>query len=300
MIQNIENQNYYKINLAIDYIHAHLEEPITLADLSKVCMISHFHFHKLFTSIIGETPMDYIHRQRVKRALYIMRTDEERSLTEIAFQLNFSSSSNFTRWFKNIYGISPRSILKNRQLPVMEKHHITRLGDNFLEGREIPYTFDPAQISLRTIDTFKAYYIRIYRDISIPRIGMVMYQMGWRAILAGVYRSAELVLALNETYLADDEASFDVCVHIFDPAVPMLNLNQRVFEGGLYAVYSFYGNPYATIPVWTDFYLDWLPASGYELSPRPAFQILTKHHIYQTVKDPISYDLYLPVQKIKV
>ncbi len=298
MVQDIENRNHYKINLAIDFIHNNLEKHITLEDLSRVSMISSFHFHRLFTIYTGDTPMNYINKQRIKRALYLIKTKPELSLTDIAYQLNFSSSSNFTRMFKSQYGISPRKAKTNQELPVLEKDHLHKLSNNYLEGRDIPYEFDASRIQIKNIESFNTYYIRIYRNISLPRIAQVMYALGLRAMLSGVYDTSELVLALNETFLADGEASFDVCLHILDPDKTMLNLNQRKFEGGLYAVYKYYGNPYATLPAWQQFYLDWLPASGYDLDDRPTFQILNDLHFKHKFSDPINSYFHLPIKKI--
>ncbi|NMC78688.1 MAG: helix-turn-helix transcriptional regulator, partial [Chloroflexi bacterium] len=57
------NQIYRKrINLAIDYISAHLSEPIPLDTLAGIAGFSSFYFHRIFTALVGETPADYVLR----------------------------------------------------------------------------------------------------------------------------------------------------------------------------------------------------------------------------------------------
>jgi AraC family transcriptional regulator len=44
-----------RVNLAIDYVAAHLDEPLRLADVSRAAMFSPFHFHRVFQALAGET-----------------------------------------------------------------------------------------------------------------------------------------------------------------------------------------------------------------------------------------------------
>ena len=68
---------------------------------------SSFHFHRVFKSLLGETLNQFVKRLRLERALYLMSHAPNRSLTDVALGCGFSSSSDFSRSFKQCYGAAP-------------------------------------------------------------------------------------------------------------------------------------------------------------------------------------------------
>ena len=98
-----------RINLAIDHVVDHLEEPLRLRDLSRVAMLSPFHFQRVFQAMVGETPAEFVKRLRLEKALGMMARSRAPSLTSIALTCGFSSSSDFSRCFKQRYGVAPRA-----------------------------------------------------------------------------------------------------------------------------------------------------------------------------------------------
>ncbi|MDH8702509.1 transcriptional regulator GlxA family with amidase domain [Dysgonomonadaceae bacterium PH5-43] len=57
-----------RINRVMDYIDQHLDKPLELKSIADVANFSPFHFHRIFSFLIGETPIDYIKRLRVEKA----------------------------------------------------------------------------------------------------------------------------------------------------------------------------------------------------------------------------------------
>jgi AraC family transcriptional regulator len=96
-----------RVNRAIDYIVRNLSEPLPLEDIARVACFSTFHFHRIFRSLIGETLNEFVKRVRLERALHLMAHGREQSLTEIALACGFSSSSDFSRSFKQRFGVPP-------------------------------------------------------------------------------------------------------------------------------------------------------------------------------------------------
>jgi AraC family transcriptional regulator len=97
-----------RINLAIDHILADLSRPARLRGLARAARMSPYHFHRVFQAVVGETPADFAKRVRLERALLLMAHGKGRSLTDIAFGCGFASSSDFSRSFKQRYGVPPR------------------------------------------------------------------------------------------------------------------------------------------------------------------------------------------------
>ena len=96
-----------RVNRAIDHVVQNLDQSLTLETVARIAHFSPFHFHRVFKSLIGETLNEFVKRLRLERALTLQTHDPGRSLTEIALACGFSSSSDFSRSFKQRYGIPP-------------------------------------------------------------------------------------------------------------------------------------------------------------------------------------------------
>jgi AraC-like DNA-binding protein len=93
------------------WIDAHSENAIDLEGAAGQAGISPFHFLRLFSDVLGVTPHQYLVRSRLRHAARLL-ADEDRSITDIAYDVGFGDLSNFVRTFHRAAGISP---LKFRQ-----------------------------------------------------------------------------------------------------------------------------------------------------------------------------------------
>jgi AraC family transcriptional regulator len=98
-----------RVNRAIDYIVQNLAEPLDLEQVARVASFSPFHFHRVFKALVGETLGAFVKRVRLQRAMQLMSHRPGASLTEIALACGFASSSDFSRSFKQRYGVPPRA-----------------------------------------------------------------------------------------------------------------------------------------------------------------------------------------------
>ena len=90
----------------LDYIRAHLDQTIKLADLAALLNMSAFHFSHLFKQAIGTAPYQYLLQQRIERAKQLLiQTDQ--SVMEIAFQCGFNSHSHLSKQFRQLTGLTP-------------------------------------------------------------------------------------------------------------------------------------------------------------------------------------------------
>jgi AraC family transcriptional regulator len=90
-----------------DYIHAHLERDIKLADFAGLLGMSQFHFSHLFKQSIGTSPHQYLLQQRIDRAKQLLK-QTERSIVDIALECGFSSHSHLSKQFRQLTGITPK------------------------------------------------------------------------------------------------------------------------------------------------------------------------------------------------
>jgi AraC family transcriptional regulator len=98
-----------RVNRAIDYIVGHLSEPLRLREISQAALLSPFHFHRVFQAMVGATPAEFVKRLRLEKALGLMAGSRAPSLTSIALACGFSSSSDFSRCFKQRFDVPPRA-----------------------------------------------------------------------------------------------------------------------------------------------------------------------------------------------
>jgi AraC-like DNA-binding protein len=89
------------------WIDAHSHRPIDLEDAANQADISPFHFLRLFSGVLGVTPHQYLVRSRLRHAARLL-ADDERSVTDVAYDVGFGDLSNFVRTFHRAAGVSPR------------------------------------------------------------------------------------------------------------------------------------------------------------------------------------------------
>ena len=92
-------------------IDASLHESIDLDSAANDAGLSAFHFLRVFSSVLGVTPHQYLIRSRLRRAARLL-ADEARSISDIAFDVGFGDLSNFVRTFRRAAGVSPRRFRK--------------------------------------------------------------------------------------------------------------------------------------------------------------------------------------------
>jgi AraC family transcriptional regulator len=106
-----ENRSLTRTQLqqAIDYIHAHLDQDLSLAELAGVINISPTYFANLFKQAMEISPHQYVIQQRVEQArMMLKRTDL--AIADIALQVGFSSQSHLTQQFKRLTGMTPKQV----------------------------------------------------------------------------------------------------------------------------------------------------------------------------------------------
>jgi len=81
-------------------------EPLDVPAVAAVAHISPAHFSRSFRSVFGETPGRYLQRRRVERSMFLLR-ETDRSVTDICFDVGFTSLGTFSRTFTRIVGETP-------------------------------------------------------------------------------------------------------------------------------------------------------------------------------------------------
>lgn len=103
---SVEIKKSNLIDGIIEYINNHVEEEITIDEISEKFYLSKFHLSREFKKYTGTT----IHRYIVQKKLIYSKEFilKEMPITDVYKQCGFGDYSNFFRAFKNEYGITPK------------------------------------------------------------------------------------------------------------------------------------------------------------------------------------------------
>lgn len=118
----LETQNKYlpsdkaeKIRPALDFIAENYTKTITNDELAKLLGISTVYFRKLFTSIMGISPINYIQQFRIKKAKEMLNSDYSK-ISIISEAVGYPNIYHFSKMFKQITGYSPTEYAKNKHI----------------------------------------------------------------------------------------------------------------------------------------------------------------------------------------
>jgi AraC family transcriptional regulator len=89
-----------------DYVEAHLDDRLTLADLAGVACLSPYHFSRSFKQAVGVGPQRYVAERRIERAKTLMRRSNL-PLSTIALEVGFTDQSHLTSIFRRETGMTP-------------------------------------------------------------------------------------------------------------------------------------------------------------------------------------------------
>jgi AraC family transcriptional regulator len=96
-------QQLYRVS---SYIRDHAGKDLTLDVLAREAGFSPYHFARLFRNTTGETPHQYVRRERLAHARRLLESSEL-SLAEVAVESGFGDQSYFTRVFKGALRVTP-------------------------------------------------------------------------------------------------------------------------------------------------------------------------------------------------
>ena len=95
-----------RIEMAIQYIHYHMNENIRVQEIADYCAISIAHFSRLFKKQVGASPYEYLSKVRVETAKKLLKTSNA-SVGDVGEKTGFSDASSFIVAFKNQVGLTP-------------------------------------------------------------------------------------------------------------------------------------------------------------------------------------------------
>ncbi|WP_291295408.1 AraC family transcriptional regulator [Elioraea sp.] len=96
------------VDLFLSRLPLALEQPWRLEDMARECGLSRTRFAHYCRLITNATPAQHLRRLRLNKAALLIREDQARSVTEIAFACGFGSSQHFSTAYRAEFGVPPR------------------------------------------------------------------------------------------------------------------------------------------------------------------------------------------------
>ena len=270
-----------------------------LADVARAARLSPFHFHRVFQVLMGETLAEFVKRLRLERALVMMAHAPRSSLTAIALKCGFSSSSDFSRCFKQRYGTAPSAfdIRGWREAHGARLHSTTNEVTRFHLGRlPVAHNPDGFRVKIRELPARTVAYIRVlnpYRgDAVVQAIHRLMTWAERNGLADGQWLGYQWdnpeITSLEDCqyHIAVEAERFVARGEIGRFRFPAMTVAQVEIRGGmeleLRALQWLYGT--------------WLPRSSYVPDDHPGFEAWIGRPL---AHGPEHFELYaqLPIRR---
>ncbi len=110
LTENKRTKAWTKMESAILYIEYHLQDDITLEEISYFANYSPNHFSKLFKSYTGYTFNPYVLHMRLEKSKHLLLG--KHNVSDVAQMIGFNSPAYYTKQFKKKYGMTPKEFVK--------------------------------------------------------------------------------------------------------------------------------------------------------------------------------------------
>lgn len=289
-----------RINRVIDYIEHHLEDALTLETLASVACFSPYHFHRIFSAMVGETLNQFIQRVRVEKAATLLISHPHRSITDVALSCGYGSSGVFARAFKEVFGMSATQwraggcerFQKNGQevtpkwtlggemgkdWGILGEHwdDVTRTQQWRIRVKDM----EPATVVVKEMPACHVAYVRYVgryqgmAEVFAQLFNKLMKWAGPRGLLQDPGARWLAVYHDNPGITDDHKLRTSVCLTVPEGTRTGGEVGSMTLAGGKYAVGSFRLNAQEYAKAWYALVGGWLPESGYQPDDRHCFEL---------------------------
>ena len=265
-----------RVNLAIDHVVNHLHEPLRLRDLSRAARLSPFHFHRVFQALVGATPAEFVKRLRLEKALGLMARSRAPSLTSIALACGFSSSSDFSRCFKQRFGVPPSAFdikawrkARGDELEATVEQDAQRLRLERLPPRHNP---DKFRVRIRDLPARSVAYIRVSRPYQGDAVVRAVQRLVAWAERQGLANGQWLGYQWDNPEITSlEDCRYHVAVEA-ERFTPKGEIGRFRFPPMVVAEVEIRGGIDLELRALQWLYGTWLPRSGYVPDDHPGFE----------------------------
>lgn len=266
-----------RVNRAIDHVVSNLDGDLSLASVARAAHFSPFHFHRVFQAVVGETLGQFVNRLQLERALSLMSHAPGRSLTEVALACGFASSSDFSRRFKQRFGVSPRAFdldaFRKQRRAEFERAHVGPDGVPRFTALPAGVNPDGFSVTLRDLPPRTVAYVRVLDPFrQFERVTEAYEHLRrWAEPRGFVDRQWLGYMWEEPEIVAMGDCRYDAAVEV-DDVRPEGRIGRFQFPAMRVAEVRIAGDIALEVRALDWLYGTWLPRSGYEPDDQPAFE----------------------------
>ncbi|MGZ5499220.1 MAG: AraC family transcriptional regulator [Candidatus Aminicenantales bacterium] len=303
-----------RINAALDFIDRNLGDDISLGKLASVACFSPYHFHRIFSAVLGEPPAEYVRRLRLEKAAILLVNDASAPVTRIALACGFSTSALFCRLFKARFGMPP-TVWRDGGHENRKNGQTVRKSGKDISRRPAYHWPGRTNSRARRAGMIKKPIVKI-EDVPPLRVAYVKHLKGYedgagigdafetlfcwagpRGVMGPDVRVMGMPLD-NPDITPKDKCRYYACVVVNDRAEPDGRVGIMTIRPGKYAVGRFEGGSGIFKKAYAYMYGEWLSRSGWQPDDAPAFESYIGEPTGTAKKPHFVFDLYVPVKPL--
>ena len=286
---------------AVNYMEAHLLEPLSYEDAADSVHLSGYHFHRTFSLVAGMTANEYIRSRRLSLAAQEFQTTDI-SVLDAALKYGYETPESFSKAFSRFHGVTPRQAkVKGTPLrmfgPLVIK--ITLEGGIAMDYRIVK---TDGQRFLTLTRAFPNEIINDDSDHSIPDFWTECRDKNLVEPLRALRPAGKKDLYGLCSPKKDENENFSYGIGVLIDEETDLSKEAQLLEHGYtvwetepaeYAVFKCFGEDGDCISwMWSRFFKEFLPQSGYQQTE------LTDYEIYfESGESGLFCELWIPVKR---
>ncbi|WP_070971313.1 AraC family transcriptional regulator [Vibrio sonorensis] len=272
----------------LNHVHTHPDQPLSLAQAAELSHFSKFHFQRIFSAIMGESLTSYANRARLEMAANCLLFSTNTSVTDVAMQYGFSSSANFTRSFKEHFGVTPAGIRSSKKFDValnqdplkvsldtQALQHVHRLQAEVINPSTLAQPIKIVQVEEKTLCTLRS--TGGYDLPAIYRSWEDMINWGYRNNITNILDVRYGLGFDNPVFTPREKCRYEAALEIPESLTgavsPPFKLGK--IQGGEYAIFEYKGTQKQILKFQIALYTQWMPYSGYEPDNVPLIEHYT-------------------------
>ena len=299
-----------RLHRVLAAIDDNLDQPLDLAALAEVAHFSPFHFHRLFTALMGETVGDHLRRRRLEVAAMRMAAQPRMSVLSAALSVGFGSGEAFARAFSRHFGASP-SDWRRHQAAGRAEHRVAQRKAGQADRKTGQATqsaaADDQGLFNLTVETPMNVRLIVRPPVTIAYLRCTgpygeATSRFWQeqyypwAATHQLLGHARYGISLDDPGItAPERCRYDAAAEVPRGFVPSGGAFSGTVAGGRYAVLPFTGRADQIGEAWAALLRDWLPGSGLQLDARPAFEHYPPDAVYNPETGVFSCEICIPV-----
>jgi len=299
MKESTEKLYIKRIMNVLVYIQKNLDNEMSLEELAKKAHFSQYHFHRIFSGLVGESLQEHIRRLRLERAASSLKYTEK-PVTDIAFDAGYQTHEAFSRAFRQAFDSSPSEFRSNNTLVTQIGKTSIHYKDNVQENDiTILIGDEKMDVEIKTIDPMRVafvHHVGPYDQVGIAWEKLCMH-LGKEGLLGGPCQFIGICYDDPEV-TAPEKIRYDACVTVDDNFAGTDEIAVQTIGGGEYAVTTHIG-PYEKLgETYSKLYGQWLVQSDREYRSEPGMEFYLNSPDGTEPEDLVT-DICLPLKPVK-